>query len=76
MRRNSMRGRRYLPELRLGPPGYMAGIRPNWVKGDELHDFIIREESDRGLTGSSTSSASNRLAHAALAIGLRQQPLG
>jgi len=47
-------GRRYLPGLQLEDlQADMAGIRPKLgPRGDEeFRDFIIREESDRGLAG-------------------------
>ena len=47
-------GRRYLPDLRLEDIQVdMAGIRPKLgPRGDGgFHDFIIREESERGLPG-------------------------
>ncbi len=47
-------GHRYLPDLRLEDvQPDMAGIRPKvGPRGDEgFRDFIIREESDRGLAG-------------------------
>ncbi|MDH4196217.1 MAG: NAD(P)/FAD-dependent oxidoreductase [Candidatus Aminicenantes bacterium] len=47
-------GRRYLPDLRLEDiQPDMAGIRPKLgPRGDEgFRDFVIREESDRGLAG-------------------------
>jgi L-2-hydroxyglutarate oxidase LhgO len=47
------KGRRFLPFLEfedLAPD--MSGIRPKLYREDEpFRDFIIREESDRGLSG-------------------------